>query len=325
MVLISWDGVPWFVGGGATHSAEVARLLGYAAFSGNEGVIGATDLLVTQQSVPAGGITVAAGACSILNRATAQPYGAYAARKTAAENVTIAPTGGAIRSDLIVARVENPYIAGEGWSTPPTPASGPYIHTRVISGVPSSTTTLQQVAGSSTNSGIALARIDIPASTSTITNSMIVDLRKIANPRRDRTILTAFPASNNDLTSAAFVNWPAVASWPVSVPSWATQAKVILTVAQVLHTGSASAAGSFQARLGALTVQSTAYQVDWGGTATRQTIVTGGNLAIPASARGTTQTLAAWATRSGGTGFLRADIYTSVFADIEFLEIPSAS
>lgn len=94
--------------------------------------------------------------------------------------VAIAATGSAGgRSDLIVAQVEDPNMAGEPWQTPTNPAVGPYIFTRVIPNVPAGTTSLRPL-GYSGRSAIVLARVDLPASTGTVTASMITDLRELA-------------------------------------------------------------------------------------------------------------------------------------------------
>ena len=42
------DTVPWYVGGTAIHSADVARLVGYAAVGNTQGILAANDLSVTE-------------------------------------------------------------------------------------------------------------------------------------------------------------------------------------------------------------------------------------------------------------------------------------
>ena len=58
---MSFDSVPWFVGGGALHSPEVARLLAHAATSGAAGVVTPADLAVSALPVPGASVRVAVG------------------------------------------------------------------------------------------------------------------------------------------------------------------------------------------------------------------------------------------------------------------------
>src|SRR5690606_29700444 len=134
VALMTWDAVPWFVGGGAEHSPEVARLLAYAATGGAEGIVLPTDLRVAPLSAPGSGVRVLPGAAPVRTRASGGALQTYVARLPVANTVSISATGsGAGRSDLIVARIEDPYVAGTPYQEPENPASGPYVFTRVIS------------------------------------------------------------------------------------------------------------------------------------------------------------------------------------------------
>lgn len=304
---MAWDSVPWFVGGGAQHSPEIARVLSYAAFGGAEGIVGPPDLQVVEQGVPDDTVQVLPGAASILNRASAQEYQAYVARLPSAESVSIAPTGaGETRSDLIVARVEDPWLAGEPWADPADPTTGPYVFTRVISNVPAGTKTLQEVNPG--ESGIALARIDLPASTGTVTQAMIQDLRVLPAPRREqRLYVHNQTAQGNTLSNSTFATWPLQATWQVEIPEWATRVQIAGTLAgyKIVEGGNGgNVFGDFRASLGSLTTQQTLYnhsaptgfgRIDAGGSAV------GDDLLIPESDRGTTQTLALEAKRDGGS------------------------
>lgn len=291
---MGWDGVPWLVGGGAKVSAEMARVLAYAAVNGNEGIMGPDDLKVTALAVPGGSVNVAPGACSIICRASGQSYQAYIERMTSQDTVDIAPTdssGG--RSDMVVARVEDPYLAGEPWQPPTDPTVGPYIFSRVIPNVPPTAKTVTELGLGYT--AIPLARIDIPASTGTFTDAMIVDLRQVANPRKERQLLTVVPTAQETLTTTAgFQQWPNAAVFTVTVPVWATKAVVISKLVGVrFDYGDYDA--NMRANLGGLltaapfkdnnyigTSGANPYRVDWEA---------GGTLTIPASMRGTQQTL----------------------------------
>jgi hypothetical protein len=239
---MAWDSVPWFVGGGAQHSPEVARLMAYAATSGAEGIVTPGDLKVRALAVPGGSVRVAAGAALVKNRATGGTSQTYVARNPIEDVVAIGPTGsGAGRVDLIVAQIEDPFMAGEPWQNPSDPRVGPYVYTRVIPNVPAGTKSLQDIPAYSGRSAITLARVDIPASTGTITSAMITDLRKLALPRESRYVkIIPAGATDKDLTSSTFTFWPPSGNGVNSaiklpVPSWATKAFIRMDVNSVAH------------------------------------------------------------------------------------------
>lgn len=220
---MSWDSVPWFVGGGAEHSPEVARLLAYVAFGGRQGVLASTDLEVRELATPGTEVRAFPGACGILNRATGGSQQGYAGRLPSQDTVAIGATGsGETRSDLVVARVENPHIGGEPWSDPSDPTVGPYIFTRVIADVPSSTTRLADVEPN--QSGIALARIDMPESTATVIQDYITDLRQMSGVLTDYFQESIAHGSGiTDVgTGETYTDWPA-STTNVTVPQWATR------------------------------------------------------------------------------------------------------
>lgn len=315
---MAFDPVPWFIGGGAEHSPEVARMVAFTAFRGNEGIMGPADLAVKALAVPGTSVRVMPGACAINSRAAGGTYQAYAGRAVSETVVPIATTsssGG--RSDLIVARVEDPFMPGEPWSEPTDVTAGPYIFPRVIAGVPAGTKT---VAGLGLGySAVALARVDLPVSTGTVTQAMITDLRTIANPRRQRRVDVVFPATA--------VNWDA-ASWKtgatsaaLSIPSWATYARIVVT-ATGLKLNVGSTYGSMRAEMGAVVTQSTTYDENWLGGTARTTYATAGEVSIPAALRGTAQAVALRGWRTVGTGYLTVDAGTTVVYDVEFYEVP---
>ncbi|SCL32990.1 hypothetical protein GA0070616_4607 [Micromonospora nigra] len=323
---MAFDPVPWFIGGGAEHSPEVARMIAYSAFRGNEGVMAAGDLAVKALDVPGTSVRVMPGACAINSRAVGGAYQAYGGRAPSESLVEIGSTGsGAGRSDLIVARVEDPFMPGEPWSEPPDVTAGPYIFPRVISGVPAGTTTVDALGLG--YSAIALARIDLPASTGTVTQAMITDLRRVANPRRERRLIVSSPASNHDIALSTFADWPSAAVKPVTVPTWATQVRIVQTIAGCLAFWD-KVNGETRVRLGTLYGQPTLYDTNSvvGGDALDKTMVTADTLAVPSAMRGTTQDVALQArtTYRGATGtaILRATVATTIVTDIEFVEVP---
>lgn len=176
---------PWFVEG-ALHQASIARNITWTLMNGTEGILSAEDCAVTEKAVPGSSVAVAPGTVAVLANGLTDEM--YVGRLPVADSVTIAATdstGG--RSDLIVARVVNPVFETVPADWPAIdPEDGPFLQTYVFSGVGPTVTTPQEVDPDC--SAIALARVDVPASTGTITQAMITDLRREA---RGVKVLTA--------------------------------------------------------------------------------------------------------------------------------------
>ncbi|MFD7334937.1 hypothetical protein ACFV98_02890 [Streptomyces violascens] len=316
-----WDSVPWFVEGGAEHSSEVTRLMSYAAFGGSQGIVGPQDLQVRSLIAPAAAVQIAPGACALLNRAAGASYQAYAARLPATHEVPIAATGQAARSDLIVARVENPYSYGETWPLPADPKVGPFIFTRVISGVPNTTTDVRQIRPN--DSAITLARVDIPANTAAITQSMITDCRSLVQPRTVRSIYTASPTSDQNWAGDRnnWIQWPPVARWQVTVPQWATKARVIMNIAgtQVID---GSVWGSCGFRIGPMSGQSVVFE----SSTARINMISADTIDIPWIFRGNSFWLEAMIQLDArNPGWLQADVATTAIADVEWSQAPEVT
>lgn len=320
---MTWDNSPWAVEGGQT-SADVGRLLAWHATSGFVGVAKPTDLVVKALSVPGGSVRVMPGACTVPVKALGKTNQTYIGANPSEDVIAIPATGsGGGRSDLIVARVENP-IAGEPWQPPADPITGQYIFTRRYPSVPAGTTHVVQVDPSA--SALTLARIDIPASTGTITDAMIHDLRGVANPdpvapaAPDPPLpTTPYCASNQDFwdaidfdratvvedallySQAAYKRWPTRAQWVLCIPGDATQAVVNIAIdceQRPVAGQSVSAANVWG--YGRLRIVGTGvdmsvdveFDKDYygGGSPTTTTVRIGGKVPIPANARGKTLT-----------------------------------
>lgn len=300
-----FDSVPWFVGGGAQHSPEVARLLAFAATSGAEGIVNVGDMKVQTLSVPGGSVRVSPGAALIRNRATGGDSQTYVSRLPTEDTVTIAATGsGAGRTDLIVAQIEDPFMAGEPWQDPADPKVGPYVFTRVIPNVPAGTTRLQDVAGYSGRSAVTLARIALPASTGTVTAAMITDLRKVALPREKSEVRAMNVSGAEKYIITATSAYPAGGqTWPaqaedigidIDIPEWASIVKVIATWSGVAIPGG-NANGNFWVQV-APTANAANFKTQDGGynasnssDFSRETWVVSDTKTIPTALRGTRQ------------------------------------
>lgn len=333
---MAWDPTPWVVGGGAEHSPEVARLLAYATSSGAEGIVEPADLRVRALNVPGAGFRVGAGAALVRNRFAGGQQQTYAVRNTAEHNYTdVSPTGsGGGRTDLVVARVIDPQYAGE---VPSDPTDYQYVVTDVIRGVPSNTR-----AAAELNLGypaIALAKITWPASTATITDAMITDLRRVALPRVERRLFAWNPTSSDEATQSLTTStpypvgsyWPNMRDnqgfWEVDIPEWATHANTIGTWAGV-RVANGTANGWLWVRLGgtvpegAISTQGTRWSLDQSGNG-RESWHAADDIAIPEQMRGTRQMIRLLGARLSGTGAPVIDSATSVSIDIQFTEGPA--
>src|SRR5699024_6184474 len=180
-VFMAMERVPYLVGGGFEHSAEVMRAMLAASTSGAEGIVNAGDFKVRPLAVPGTSVRVAPGNALIRNSYGGGQAQTYACRAGSETEVPIEATGSAgSRTDLIVARSDDPPDQGGSFD----PLTFEAARFEVIKGVPASTKT---VAGLGlTYPAIALARVTLPASTGTVTAAMITDLRKLAQPRKER-------------------------------------------------------------------------------------------------------------------------------------------
>jgi len=305
---------------GAMHTAQQFRMMNRDLSRANQGITEGDHMKVTALATPGGGVQIADGSAVIIGRASTV-QGSYSAYNIGVDtSVTISPTGGTGRSDMVILRVEDPEYEGTR-----DPAVDPIVYFQVVSNVSSSATTAP-----SGYSAIPLARIDIPASTATITSAMIKDLRKVANPRRDRILYPYYaqdPLVEISGTSETWKTHPNLVMASVAVPSWATSAKVVFTISGVRY-ANGDVWGNFRFMLGSIEAAQWVGIDDNQGTAARRgtvqmvetidlTTTTG------AAMRGTNQNFySRMRTRSGNAGKIGVDATTTFNIDIEFNEGP---
>ncbi|MFJ4473225.1 hypothetical protein ACIP2X_37825 [Streptomyces sp. NPDC089424] len=299
---------------GATHPASQFRMLVRDLARGAEGITEGDDLKVTQRSTPGGGVTVGDGSGVIRGRDDAF-QGTYSACNVGAVDVDIAATGGSPRSDMVILRIEDPEYTG---TLDPEVAEIAYF--QVISNVSSSATAIPD-----SRTGIPLARIDIPASTATITNAMITDLRTVANPRRTRQMETSSPATESALIGASttYSYFSTEAGKNFYVPVWATKARIRIDVSPIKYSVN-NFSGALAATFGSsLTLQAISLDDNQGTGIRKQPAIVADTLTIPDAYRGTTQLLRARANGgSGNPGRISVTNYTAFIYDVEFEEAP---
>jgi hypothetical protein len=227
------DPVPAFIAGSQVDGYVLREMVSMAT-RGSQGIQLPTDMKVTATGSPSGGVNVAAGSGVLRN---AQAAGqSYVGRVASTTFVPISPTSGSPRSDLIVVYVKDPdFSPWTPYTLPNDILFGPYFYADKISGVSGATTAAAQVVS---YSAYELARIDIPSSTTNITNAMIHDLRQLAQPRIGfARAVQAGPTSDNLLiTDTSFRNFP-TASLALTIPVWATHMVGSIRLLQVQSDG----------------------------------------------------------------------------------------
>lgn len=224
---MAFDSVPLAIGNGALHSDDVWRVAANAFSRDSQGIVLPGQYKVTALGTPGAAVTIATGGAVIRNAQS--PGQSYVGRAGTTTQVAIAPNNTAsTRRDLIIGRIIDPDFAP--WQPSGTPgapnvdvASGPYWEPFVVSGVASNVTRASQVVS---YSAVALARIDIPANTTAITQAMIVDCRELAQPRVGFAydVQTGPSVQSVLVSNTTFFDWP-TNSLQLYVPRWATHAQ----------------------------------------------------------------------------------------------------
>ena len=316
---------------GARHQGELARFALYAATGGAEGIVEATDLKVHQLTTPGTQVVIDAGGALVKNRSASQRNQTYGLNGRLESRVDVAATGGSLRRDLVCVRPKDPQYAP--WTSVVgggDPLTFQYVEPFIVQNVPAGTTT-----AASLNLGytaLELARLEIPAGTTNITDAMIVDLRKLAQPRRDPFFERydhAAGVATRDYSGNlnTYVRVPTdVAFASLVVPTWATRAtvRVNITGLQII-TGNLAGAWRYKMTGGSpstsVYTKETYVNEQIFGAGTRHSYEISSEVAIPAAMRGfTLQGNPEWK-RTGGAGTLRTSPDTQVVVDIVWLEV----
>lgn len=320
---MAMERVPYMIGGGFEHSTEVMRAALAAATSGAEGVLGAGDFKVGPTAVPGSSVSIMPGNGLLRNSYVGGSAQSYAVRAPSATELPIQATGSAGgRTDLVVARVDDPTYAGG----PFDPATFEAARFEVIRGVPATTATAAALGLG--YPAIELARITLPASTGTVTAGMITDLRRVALPRRERRLSTIYPTGDYESGTAHRAYTGSYAAWPIRpeerpqllVPSWANQLQVVVHISGVQYVKGTSAISRLGLRTGFGTSGSENGIAVETTTGRHHYSVVGTHF-IEESRRGTPQLLNVQAVQTAGDGVFWADYQTSVAIDAEFSEV----
>jgi hypothetical protein len=227
---MTFNNAAWAIDG-ATLNSALARTQAFAACSGAEGIVQKGDLKVSQLTVAGNGILVGTGSALILNNYQTNTDQVYTVSNPAVHTVTsgeMPSSSPSVQHFIVAIVVGDPEFSqtGHPWmlgTDPPSGTEDTFDYVRV---------TFIPCAGGATDLGaigypaVALARLDIPASTTTITNAMITDLRSLARPRTQ--LVQGFIDSGPNVSiSSSWHRFPDANVITVKIPSWAVKAKIM--------------------------------------------------------------------------------------------------
>ena len=241
----------WAANGEFSMSAERAREVVWALGGGQTGIVGPESLAVRAADTPDGTVRVRPGVFTMAATPehlfmqtgyTSAPWQSYMRGVYQTQEVEINPTGSSGgRIDVVGIEINDPQYEG---NESPDWENHQFWRIRVLEGANQGWNRPHHF-GHLGRPFLPLARINIPANTGTITNSMITDLRFMAVRREDTQefLEPANPGSGNLVIGPDQTDWlslPEVEDLPV--PQWAThvQLKAALTSARVTGSGTMS-------------------------------------------------------------------------------------
>lgn len=277
---------------GALLNSSLARRAEYAAVSGAQGIVQSGDLKVTQLGVPGVGVQIAPGVGLVTNAYQDIPNETYVVSNPDVHTIPSGemPSANPSTKHYIVAIVVgDPDFSqtGHPWMGSDDPPEGEeqtfeYVRATLIE-VSAGVETLP-----ADYPALPLARLDIPPSTTTITNSMIVDLRSLARPRQSSDVKVSPSGtwtSGSPVYIAAgstYTNWGSSQFAPtIRVPSWATRAILIARVnsAIVLDT-SLDISGIIRAQMGSLNTSGANFDLFAGSGDARMSLEAAGEIDV---------------------------------------------
>jgi len=298
---MTFDNAPSAIDGALLTSAIVRR--GNFAFgSGQNGVVLPTDLKVTELAVPGVGILIDAGVGIVVNGYQDIPNEAYVVSNPSTHTVPSGEMPGSnpsAKSYIVAIVVGDPDFSqtGHPWmgaTDPPIGEEQSFQYVRP--------TLIEVSAGATTLTvdypALVLARIDVPASTTTIIDSYITDLRVLSRARQSQEIFvspggTWTGGNEREIASGSdYFDWGSADFAPsVRVPSWATRAIVVTNInGVILRDSSVNVKGGVRTQLGSVSGPATAFDLPVRTGAIRENLMAAGEYDV-SSVAGTDQVL----------------------------------
>lgn len=319
---MTFNFAPWAIDGART-TAALGRLASYTTGGGRSGVAKPDSLKVLPLEVPGNGLRITSGGATVLNHYLADPDETYIVSNPGTHVVTSADMPAPVPQtahylvcvvvgDPEFDQTDHPYMP----STPiPAEDAPDYEYVRIVV-VPCAANTTQFEQLNLAYPAYALARLEVPPNTSTITGAMITDLRKLAQPRSERKILSAQPAAGAAVTSADFITFGSFQP-VVEMPPWATRVTVIATIVSAAHI-SPEVIGQVKLLVGGFHGAAVYYHMTSGERSTLQVVFVGD---MPQFAGQNIQ-LNLFANRTSGTGQISIFDGTNLTYDVQFDENP---
>ena len=287
---------------GARLTSALVRRAEYADSSGTQGIVKKGDLTVSQLAVPGVGVQISAGVGLVLNNYQDSPNETYVVSNPSVHTIPsgeMPPADPSAKSWMLAVVIGDPDFSqtGHPWMLSTDPPVGQELTFQYVR-----PTLIEVTAGATTLNvdypALPLARIDIPASTTTITDAMIFNLTTLARPRQEQQIFvspggTWGSADPKEIPSgSSYGNWGVAEYSPsVKVPSWATRAIVVASINGVrLTDSSVNVAGNVRTQLGSVTGPATTFDMPVGTGAVRLNLQTAGSYNV-AGVAGTTVAL----------------------------------
>ena len=260
-------GAPYAVDGSVIPGSGLRRQLQRETGEGS-GVVRATDLRITQMNVPGAGVRISPGDDLIQCRAPGRDRETYGIPLLTAQNY-LGDSGAGIdgtgssggRRDMIIHEVLDPELPRHYTPRDQWPA-GALSKLSVVPGVPATAKTVDDVPALNDVTCYALAAIKWPASTGTITNAMIEDLREVQSPRRSEALFARPRVAADDgrqmFLTAPMTNggefFPGGAGianeFKVQVPAWATRMVIDAAWMAIMYDANVSPYGRFWVEFG---------------------------------------------------------------------------
>lgn len=295
---MTFDNAAWAIDGAQMNSRLARRAL-YASGSRQAGTVLKNDLKVTALAAPGSGVRISSGVGMVLNDYQTTPNELYVVSNDASVNVTPGPASNpAAKSYIVAIVVGDPDFSqtGHPWMLASDPPNGQELTFDYVR-----PTFIMVNAGATTLDvnypALPLARVDIPANTTTITDAMITDLRTLTAPRQNQFAFVSGDTTWDATTAyipagAAFANWGSGQYAPtVDVPSWAKRA-IVLGHINGVRIGDMidNIKGKVRVKLNTVTSPETRFDFPAGGGSTRTNLMTGGGFNVESLA-GTNATL----------------------------------
>lgn len=287
---------------GAQLGAALVRRATFAAIGEANGVVLADDLKVSELDTPGVGVQIAAGVGVVLNDYQTLPNELYVVSNPGTHTI---PSGDMPASDpsikhyILAIVIGDPDFSqvGHPWMGADDPEAGDELIFEYVR------PTFIEVSAGVTEldvdyPALVLARLDIPASTTTILDSHIVDLRHLARPRQSQEIFPSPPGTWSNASPRRIPSGAVYGDWgpqefepSVTIPVWAKRAIVVASINGIrLADTTASVSGNVRVQLGAVVGPVTTFDYSVGGGAIRDNLQCAGEYDVSAIA-GTTVTL----------------------------------